>query len=71
MFTGILTIDSNEPLESRHYCCAAAVIGSGDSDVMDCVTLNVLGKLVLKFLDAQHYQFIKKIKKISIEIKRM
>ena len=44
MFTSVLTIDSNEFMDSGSYCCVAAVIGSGDSNKMDCVTLNVLGK---------------------------
>ena len=46
-FTSVLTINSNEPSGNGRYCCFAAVIGSGDSDMMDCVTLNVLGKLIL------------------------
>ena len=45
MFTSELTIDSNEFTDSGSYCCVAAVIGSGDSNKMDCVTLNVLGKI--------------------------
>ena len=43
MFTNVLTIDSNEFSDSGDYCCVAAVIGSGVSNKMDCVTLNVLG----------------------------
>ena len=43
MFTSILTIDSNEFSDSGSYCCVAAVIGSGDLNKMDHVTLNVLG----------------------------
>ena len=46
MFTSEMTIDSNEFTDSGSYCCAAAVIGSGDSNKMGCVTLNVLGKLI-------------------------
>ena len=42
MFTSVLTVDSNEFSDSGSYCCVAAVIGSGE---MDCITLNVLGKL--------------------------
>ena len=45
MFTSVLTIDSNEFTDSGSYCCVAAVIGSGDSYKMDCVTLSVLGKI--------------------------
>ena len=45
MFTSVLTIDSNEFTDSGSYCCVAAVIGSGDSNKMGCVTLNVLGKI--------------------------
>ena len=44
MFTSVLMIDSNEFTDSGNYCCVAAVIGSGDSNMMDCVTLSVLGK---------------------------
>ena len=48
MFTSVLTIDSNEFSDSGSYCCSAAVIGSGDMKMMnDCITLNVLGKLML------------------------
>ena len=48
MFTSVLTIDSNEFSDSGSYCCSAAVIGSGDLKMMnDCITLNVLGKLML------------------------
>ena len=45
MFTSVLTIDSNEFTDSGSYCCVAAVIGSGDSNKMGCVTLSVLGKI--------------------------
>ena len=45
MFTSVLTIDSNEFSDSGSYCCVTTVIGSGVSNKMDCVTLNVLGKL--------------------------
>ena len=44
MFTSELTIDSNEFTDSGSYCCVAAVIGSGDSNKMGCVTLSMLGK---------------------------
>ena len=44
MFTSVLTTDSNEFTDSGSYCCVAAVIGSGDSNKMGCVTLSVLGK---------------------------
>ena len=44
MFTSVLTIDSNEFTDSGSYCCVAAVIGSGDSNKIECATLSVLGK---------------------------
>ena len=47
MFTSVLTIDSNEFSDSGDYCCVTAVIGSGVSNKIDCVTINVLGKLML------------------------
>ena len=58
MFTRILTIDSNELSDSGSYCCVAAVIGSGVSNKMDCVTLNVLGKLMLYVTTTLHCSFI-------------
>ena len=45
MLTSVLKIDSNEFTDSGSYCCVAAVIGAGDSNKMDCVTLSVLGKI--------------------------
>ena len=49
MFTSVLTIDSSELLRQWQLSCySAAVIGSGDLKIMnDCITLNVLGKLML------------------------
>ena len=44
MFTSVLTFNSNEFTDSGSYCCVAAVIGSGDSNKTDSVTLSVLGK---------------------------
>ena len=48
MFTSVLKFDSNEFSDSGSYCCVADVIESGDLNKMDdCITLNVLGKLML------------------------
>ena len=59
MFTSVLTIDSNEFSDSGSYCCvvAAAVIGSGDLKKMDCMTLNVLGKVILHEIIIIHSYF--------------
>ena len=47
MFTSVLKVDSNDLSDSGSYCCVAAMIGSGVSNKMDGVTLNVLGKVLL------------------------
>ena len=43
LFNSGVAIDSNELSDSGNYCCVAAVIGSGDTEKMNCVTLSVLG----------------------------
>ena len=55
MFTSVLKFDSNESSDSGSYCCVPAVIGSGDLKKMDCVTLNVLGKI---FMSTNNYLLI-------------